>query len=134
MHTCMDRSVLGAVVFSEVVSSSKQNISSWVWSAEKITYKLNKRSHLLVKTFLRLTSLQALHHDKTQQFSLFLFSATALSILYKIYFDIRMQNKSMIHLVLRPVIDNWTHVNYPVTNMHWSTESNAQISLILSND
>lgn len=34
--TCMGLSAPGAVVFNEV-SSSKQNISSWVWSAEKIT-------------------------------------------------------------------------------------------------
>lgn len=37
--TCMCLSVLGIAVFREEVSSSKQNISSWVWSAEKITWK-----------------------------------------------------------------------------------------------
>lgn len=43
MRTCMGLSVLGAVVFSDEVSSSRQNISSWVWSAEKITWKYSTK-------------------------------------------------------------------------------------------
>lgn len=37
--TCMVLSSLAEVVFSEEVSSSRQNISSWVCSAEKMTWK-----------------------------------------------------------------------------------------------
>lgn len=37
LRTCVDLSVPGAEWLREEVSSSKQNISSWVWSAEKIT-------------------------------------------------------------------------------------------------
>ena len=43
MSTCMGASRL-MVVFSEEVSSSRQKMSSWVWSAEKIACDRNNGS------------------------------------------------------------------------------------------